>query len=335
MIQHPHRNIRSRVVVLMSFALLTFASVAAEGSEGSGIAWRTDLARAHAEARARDRPLWIQFTGPWCQFCKLMDREALVDPQVIARSRDGFIPVKLQPEGHQALVSAIGLAGLPATAIVSPDGQLIAKHEGYLDPRSFLAFLDATPRHQPLARPEQEVVRAPRPVPPAPGRRPEEGVALAGYCPVSLVQDHKLVAGQDAVSVIHDGRLYRFANDRVRVAFERQPELYVPVNGGRCPVSQVDRGDVVRGNPRYGVLFRDHLYLCADEPSRTRFLDNPDRYTHVDLAERNLCPHCWTRALLADRAPLRDLVLRRESRRSSAPDQVLEASVDRGETRRR
>lgn len=335
MTQHRHRNIRSRVVVLIIFTLLAFGSFVASGSEGRGIAWWTDLARAQAEARARDRPLWIQFTGPWCHFCNLMEREALVDAQVIARSRDGFIPVKLQPEGHEALVSAVGLAGLPATVIVSPDGQIIARHEGYLDSRSFLAFLDSTPRPQPVARSEQPVVRAPRPAPPDLTRRPEEGIALAGYCPVSLVEDHKLVTGQDTVTVIHQGRLYRFANGRVRDSFQNQPERYVPVNGGRCPVSQVDRGNLVRGNPRYGVLFRDHLYLCADEPSRTRFLENPDRYTHVDLAERHLCPHCWTRALVSDRTRPRTFVLRRESRRPGEAEQMLEASAEQGETRRR
>jgi YHS domain-containing protein len=104
-----------------------------------------------------------------------------------------------------------------------------------------------------------------------------------------------LVPGRPALSVSHDGLTYRFADERARQAFLRQPERFLPVQGGRCPVTQVDRGEIRPGAPRWSVLFREHLFLCADEESRARFLKNPERYAHVAAADRLFCPHCWGR----------------------------------------
>src|SRR5436305_265207 len=68
-------------------------------------------------------------------------------------------------------------------------------------------------------------------------------LALAGFCPVSLVEGHRLVPGQQALTVSCNGLVYRFADERTRSVFRKQPERFVPVNGGHCPVTQVERGE--------------------------------------------------------------------------------------------
>ena len=80
-----------------------------------------------------------------------------------------------------------------------------------------------------------------RPQPARPRTKTETQVALSGFCPVSLVSDKRLVQGQSEYTVTHEGRLYRFANLVTFNLFRRDPERYVPVNQGNCPVSQLDR----------------------------------------------------------------------------------------------
>ena len=120
----------------------------------------------------------------------------------------------------------------------------------------------------------------------------ETHVALSGYCPVSLVSDRKLVPGQAEYSVTHEGRLYRFANMLTFNLFRRDPERFVPVNNGNCPVNQVELGKQQPGNPNFGVLYQGRLYLCATDADRKQFFSSPDRYAAVDVAEQGLCPHC-------------------------------------------
>ena len=117
-------------------------------------------------------------------------------------------------------------------------------------------------------------------------------MALSGYCPVSLVSDRALVVGKTEYTVRHAGRIYRFASVDSSDRFREDPDRYVPVKNGSCPVNQMDRGKALDGNPKWGVLYKNHLFLCASEQDRRRFLQNPDHYATVDVAERGFCAHC-------------------------------------------
>jgi YHS domain-containing protein/thiol-disulfide isomerase/thioredoxin len=263
---------RVRPLLVLSLVVITGAARAGTAP----IPWRTRFESAREEARARNRPLWLQFTGPWCLFCRRMERETFSRPEVIALSRDDFIPVQIRSDQREDLVEFYGVTGLPATVIVAADGRVLARHEGYADPGAFLGFLFAA---RPPVEPESEVE-----------------IALAGYDPVSLVRGNGLTAGRAALAVQHDGQEYRFADEADREAFLRDPERFQPCNRGRCVVNLVDRGVNVRGDARYGVYYRGRLYLCADEEARQRFAADPARYADADIADAGQCPHCRTLA---------------------------------------
>ena len=106
------------------------------------IPWRTDFHRAELEARAQNRLLWVQFTGSWCPNCVRLERESFVDPQVVGHARNFFVPVKIQSEQHEDLVERFGLSGIPATILVKPSGEVVARHEGYVDAATFGNFLE-------------------------------------------------------------------------------------------------------------------------------------------------------------------------------------------------
>ncbi len=299
---------KDRTRRLIRVGLAAFATIGAIGpapspSIGSDdarkIAWREDLGQAQAEARSRDLLLWIQFTGPWCINCRRMDRATFAHPGVIADSRDRFVPVKLRSDEHEALAQALGLTMLPSTVIVRPNGEVVEKLEGYADADAFEASLAAV-LHREGRSPEQVAVRAARE---ASGK--DGDVALAGYCPVSLLEKRRLVPGRPDLTIEHGGRVFRFATEETRVSFRKQPDVFAPANDGRCPVSQVDRGDFHPGDPRWGVVYAGHLFLFKDEARRDRFAQDPERYAHVDASDRESCPHCWGRSRLARGTPSR------------------------------
>ena len=281
-----------RVGLIAFLALGAIAAHVLAAEDTKKINWREDLGQAQAEAKSRDLLLWIQFTGSWCINCRRMDRATFVHPGVIGRSRDQFVPVKLRSDEHEALALSLGLNSLPATVLVRPDGEVVGKFEGYIEPEPFEATLaDALRREDRL--PEQIAARK--------KKAQDDQVALAGYCPVSLLNDQKLVPGRPDLVIEHDGRVYRFASEADQVAFRRKPDSFAPANDGRCPVSQVDRGDLKAGDPRWGVVYVGHLYLFKDAGERERFVKDPERYANIDLADRGTCPHCRTRTTLAGR----------------------------------
>jgi thiol-disulfide isomerase/thioredoxin len=313
------------------------------------IPWRSDLRRAEAEARAQDRLLWVQFTGSWCPNCVRLERESFVHPQVVGQARRFFVPVKLQSEEHEDLVVRYGLTGIPATILVTPRGEVVARHEGYVGPATFHAFLEnalirsgrsphsssaGLARTSAIVTGRSEIAAVVTRVAVAAPVVPK--VALDGFCPVSLVEAHRMVYGRRTLTLSRDGLVYRFADDRMRLTFEKWPERFVPVNGGRCPVAQVDQGEIRPGEARWCVVFKDHLFLCSDEEGRGRFLKNPERYAHVAMADRLLCPHCWGREGFPAQGGMIGTSLAPEGWRSRPVDpDRFEARRSSSETRRR
>jgi thioredoxin-like negative regulator of GroEL len=158
-------------VALACWLGTAFAPVLALGPEA--IAWRTDVARAEHEARTQKRLLWIQFTGAWCPNCVRLERESFVHPQVVGHARDHFVPVKVDAEKREDLIDRFRLSGIPATVLLNPAGAVVARHEGYLNPAAFHAFLErALIESGRSARPERAIAgQAPPRMPGVPSAR--------------------------------------------------------------------------------------------------------------------------------------------------------------------
>lgn len=307
-----------------SAVIAIMATHPAHADSSTAVPWRTDLAQAKSEAASTGRPLWIQFTGPWCYNCRRMEAEAFAQTDVVGYAHSAFVPVKLAADEYEQFALGFGLSCLPATVILRPNGEVVSRVQGYNTPDAFLTFL------------RDALNRAGGPTTAGTARQdagPPRPTALGGYCPVSLVDAHRLRAGGQTTSVEFEGVIYRFADAQAREAFQKAPARYVPVDAGRCPVARVDLGEARAGSPRWGALYGGHLYLCGSEGDRARFLKHPDRYARVDLPLRDACPHCWAleRGIVAARwSP----TLARDGRLpvSSDPDR-LGLVLKRAETR--
>jgi YHS domain-containing protein/thiol-disulfide isomerase/thioredoxin len=283
------------VAVVVSCASMIVCPTRA--TEPVPISWRDDYGGALEEARATNRLVWIQFTGPWCPNCMRMERDSFPDADVVDHAQRSFVPLKLRSDVHERLALGFNLSGLPATVLVAPTREVIAVRQGYLGPDELEQVLSegvttwrgreaaaGADKAKPDAATRSEAASA-RP-------KGEPKLSLAGYCPVSLVGNRKLVAGKAEHAVQHEGKTYRFASAAMSDLFRKDPERYIPANGGDCPVTELDRGTASSGNPRWGVLYQGRLYLCASDDARRRFLDEPERYAMVDIAEQGFCAHC-------------------------------------------
>jgi YHS domain-containing protein len=311
------------------------------------VPWRTDYAVALEEARAANRLLWIQFTGPWCPSCTRMERETFTDPDVIRHADRAFVPLKLRSDVHEQLALSFELSSLPATILITPKREVVAIHQGFLDgdelEQLLVQALDKRPELTGSRR-QTELAResggpATKAQTGAQKPKTETQLALSGYCPVSLISDRKLVPGQAEYTIQHEGRMYRFASNVMVNLFRKDPERYIPVNGGQCPVAQTDRQKPQAGDPRWGVLYEGRLFLCATEEDRKRFLNTPERYATVDVAEQGFCPHCLGESGLLVRGNPRYGAVR-EGRKYWFPDPthrdafLANAAVDSNTTRR-
>ncbi|RYG37803.1 DUF255 domain-containing protein [bacterium] len=125
----------------------------APGTTGTKVAieegWHPAYESALAEAKAKGKNVFIDFTGIYCTNCRYMERNVFPEDRVKSKF-DGFVLAKLYTDRpnnpddqkyQQLKMDLTGTVANPVYAIVTPDGQLIAKHEYERDVDAFAEFL--------------------------------------------------------------------------------------------------------------------------------------------------------------------------------------------------
>ncbi|WP_170772674.1 YHS domain-containing (seleno)protein [Ruegeria lacuscaerulensis] len=86
------------------------------------------------------------------------------------------------------------------------------------------------------------------------------GLALQGYDPVAYFTVGEATKGDYRITTLHNDALYRFASEENKVAFEENPEAYLPAYGGYCAFGTA-MGFKFDGDPNYWKIVDNKLYL--------------------------------------------------------------------------
>lgn len=134
---------------------VTFLSLVADAQEATGIKFVKNLSwqQVKAEAKAKNKYIFIDGFTTWCGPCKEMDRSIYPLPEVGNFYNANFINVKVQidktatdnEEVRNRYADAAEIAKLydikafPTYVFVSPDGELVHRFTGMMDAKSFIA----------------------------------------------------------------------------------------------------------------------------------------------------------------------------------------------------
>ncbi|MEX0715318.1 MAG: DUF255 domain-containing protein [Planctomycetaceae bacterium] len=128
--------------------LLSRSADAAESAAESEISWLGDLEAAHRLALEMNRPLLITFGAKWCTFCKKMDANTFADPAVVRAVNGSYVPVRLDFDAEPRVARVLEVRSIPCTIVLSPQADLLARVDGYVDPQRYAAALAAADRLQ-------------------------------------------------------------------------------------------------------------------------------------------------------------------------------------------
>ena len=135
-------------------------------------------------------------------------------------------------------------------------------------------------------------IRTARPVGPpvvtgAPALPNQRTLGLQGHCPVSLYApsspDKVWVKGHPQIGIRHRGVVYLFASQEHKRVFLSNPDRFSPVLSGYDPVIFTNDKKLVTGDRKFGVKFRDRIYLFVSEESLKTFWTNPERFALKSL----------------------------------------------------
>ena len=116
---------------------------------------------------------------------------------------------------------------------------------------------------------------------PDPRQLPPGAPALGfdGYCPVSMRNSWKWVAGDPRWGVVHRGHTYWFATAEEQKQFWTDPDRYTPALSGMDPVLALDHQQQVPGKREHSLDYDGLFYMFASEATLQQFTANPQRYS--------------------------------------------------------
>lgn len=118
------------------------------------------------------------------------------------------------------------------------------------------------------------------------------GLALQGYDPVAYFTVGEPTKGNWKITALHNDALYRFASEENKVAFEKNPEAYLPEYGGYCAFGAA-MGFKFDGDPTLWKIVDNQLYLNLSEDIQKRwegdipgFIEKADNHWE-DIADKD------------------------------------------------
>lgn len=121
---------------------LEVVSVAkAESLKGEPVDWIEDHERGLARAREEGKPVFLLLYADWCGWCRKTFTETIPDPR-IRRLKERFVWVKVNSDKETKYKQQYGQDGFPMMVIMSSDGKVLKKIDGFRDSRGLKEELE-------------------------------------------------------------------------------------------------------------------------------------------------------------------------------------------------
>ena len=104
---------------------------------------------------------------------------------------------------------------------------------------------------------------------------------LGGDCIVTFAESEERIPGDPRYGIVHQGRIYLFADDTNRTKFQENAAHYASAdiaNQGHCIVSQMDQQKQIKGFPQTVATYGGMRYFFTGTHQRTRFGRDPVAY---------------------------------------------------------
>jgi len=100
-----------------------------------------DVDQAWEVVQQSQRPLLLFVSMKNCVFCDKMEAETYAHPLIARGIHELFVTAKMKKEQDPQLMRELGVRAYPTTLLIAPSGDLIARIEGFADPKKFVSTI--------------------------------------------------------------------------------------------------------------------------------------------------------------------------------------------------
>ena len=93
------------------------------------------------KARQSGKTMVFYFYADWCTYCVRMEKETFAHDSVIDFMNNEVVAVKVDVDEDKKIARTFGVRGLPATVLLTRNGDQVGPMPGFIPPKSYLAML--------------------------------------------------------------------------------------------------------------------------------------------------------------------------------------------------
>jgi thiol-disulfide isomerase/thioredoxin/YHS domain-containing protein len=123
-------------ILLWSVIAITLANFGF-GNDSSEIAWSEDLAGTMELAQRTGKPVLIHFYGDHCPPCRMLEKKAFKDPQLIAAIGEHVLAVRINAERDTKMAARFRVNRWPTDVYLHPNGEEIYRNISAQDPSAY------------------------------------------------------------------------------------------------------------------------------------------------------------------------------------------------------
>jgi protein disulfide-isomerase len=273
------------------------------------IQWEEDLDLAMRRAANSGKPVLIHFYGDNCPPCRMLEKKAFRDPQLIDALNSQVIPVRINAERDLKTALRMRVNRWPTDVYLFPNGDEIYRNVSNQDPAVYekivakVAEKNTQRSSKSNANPIPSTQTIPNALANKTAPRPQTASSLASFPSAESAPQNTTNANPSEPARIRlsESTLNSVDTAEVTVA---QPPKRTPTNTpsenlptnvamqGHCPVSlrlAIDAAKSgqpatpawVQGSEEFSTQHRGRTYLFASAQARDSFLNSPDHFAPI------------------------------------------------------
>ena len=158
----------------------------APAEPATGVVWSQSYEVGMKVAQMEQSPILLFFSASWCPWCRKLEQEVLVQPQVASELRK-FICVKLDVDKNRDVALAYGIRSLPRIIVVNTYGEIIGDWLGYRDTKEFLQLIADIRPYLSTAAGARKAPQVVKPAPEGPSTQTDQQIQAMPDAPNRLM----------------------------------------------------------------------------------------------------------------------------------------------------
>jgi len=133
-------SLLAALFTIITFCSLSHAADKAAAAPATSIQWQAFEPGMQAIKDGKKKG-FLHFYTDWCHYCKVMNKETFINPQIIAYLNENFVNIRVNADQEKAVAEMFRVKPVPDNWFIGDDATPLSHQPGYIPADKLLVML--------------------------------------------------------------------------------------------------------------------------------------------------------------------------------------------------